>query len=322
MAYTADGDMAGSVSGGCVEGAVAQTAFEVVKSGKAALLSFTATYQAAWDVGLSCGGQIEVLVQPLELTRYTRERNALLKGKGYSRFMLATRSKEGPIGDTLLVDDEGIFFSSLGEGLTTHAIEAFSQVPLTEVCGSFDLEEDGETLTFSFSRQRTRPQLICIGGTHVSVFLTQIARPLGYATTIIDPRGIFASEKRFPHADILTHEWPQEALQHLTITSETAVCALTHDPKIDVPALEIVVRSPAFYVGSLGRSSTQTQRCQQLGKLGVSDELIGRIYGPIGLDLGGKLPEEIALAIMAEITAVRYGRSATSSRMLDFAKSH
>jgi xanthine dehydrogenase accessory factor len=320
MAFTSEGDMAGSVSGGCVEGAVAQAALEVIESNQAELLPFTATYQAAWDVGLACGGQIEVLVQPFDLTRFEVERRAILEDRGYSRLMLTVCSEGRPLGGTLLLDGDDIFFSDFDKSLSKRIAEAFARIPFTEVAGCFKLEDDVQILSFSFARQRTRPQLICIGATHVAIALTHMARAIGFATAVIDPRSIFSSKDRFPHVDILLHEWPQEAMKKLSITSETAICVLTHDPKIDLPALEQVVYSPAFYIGSLGRSSTQRHRCRELRELGVPDELIARVYGPIGLDLGGKLPEEIALAILSEITAVRYGHSASSSRMASFAE--
>ena len=157
-----------------------------------------------------------------------------------------------------------------------------------------------------------------MGATHVAVFLTQIARPLGYSTVVIDPRGIFINEGRFPHVDTLLRVWPQEAFPSLDLTRETAVCVLTHDPKIDLPALECALASPVFYIGSLGRPSTQKQRYRSLVQRGCAEADIRRIYGPIGLDLGGRSPEEIALSIFAEITAVRYGRNAASRKMYEF----
>jgi xanthine dehydrogenase accessory factor len=205
--------------------------------------------------------------------------------------------------------------------MTTQALRsAAAQLPFTETCGTVDITAPLGTLSFSFSRERTRPQLVCVGGTHVATFLTQIAYPLGYSTIVIDPRRLFVTENRFPHVDTLLHVWPQEAFRQIEITRETAICVLTHDPKIDVPALECALASPAFYIGSLGRPSTQRQRYRSLVKSGCSDEDISRIFGPIGLDLGGRSPEEIALAIYAEITATRYGRAAASRRMYEFSE--
>jgi xanthine dehydrogenase accessory factor len=318
MAFTSDGDMTGSVSGGCIEGMVAQAAVEVFKTGTPELLSFTASYQAAWDVGLACGGEIEVIVQELDKKRHQAERQALIEDRGYARLILI-RGDDVTIGETTLINNRGIFFSSLDDELSCALENAFARVPFSQTSGFLELPAQGETLVFSFSRERTRPQLVCVGGTHVAAFLAQIAYPLGYSTVIIDPRGLFATVSRFPHVDKLLHAWPQEAFKEIEITQETAICILTHDPKIDVPALELAISSPAFYIGSLGRPTTQKQRYRSLVERGLSTGDIQRVYGPIGLDLGGKSPEEVALSIFAEITAVRYERNATSRRMYEFA---
>jgi xanthine dehydrogenase accessory factor len=319
MAFTSDGDMAGSVSGGCIEGTVAQAAVEVFKTGTPELLSFTASYQAAWDVGLACGGEIEVIVQALDKKRHQAERRVLIEDRGYARLILV-RGDTALLGGTVLINDEGIVFSSLDDTLSCELESAFACVPFSQTSGFLELQAQGEPLVFSFSRERARPQLVCVGATHVAAFLAQIAYPLGYSTVIIDPRGLFATVSRFPHVDKLLHAWPQEAFKQIEVSRETAICVLTHDPKIDVPALELAVTSPAFYIGSLGRPTTQRQRYRSLVERGFSVTDIQRVYGPIGLDLGGKLPEELALSIFAEITAVRYGRNGTSRRMHEFAE--
>jgi xanthine dehydrogenase accessory factor len=317
MAFTDDGDMVGSVSGGCVESAVAQAAQVCLNSGRSELLSFTASYQAAWDVGLSCGGEMEILVQPLDVQRYFCEKLALGEDKSYTRLVVTKAADTDLLGTTLLCDGQGVFFSSLPGNLTMLVWGRIKELPQTQICGKLEI---GKMLNLSFSRQRTRPQLICVGGTHIAVFLTQIAHPLGYSTVVIDPRGIFATQERFPHVDVLTHAWPQQAFTDLKVTQETAICILTHDPKIDLPALELALATPAFYIGSLGRSSTQRQRYNSLIKRGLASADIKRIYGPIGLDLGGRSPEEIALSIFSEITAVRYGSDGASHRMWEFAE--
>ncbi len=150
--------------------------------------------------------------------------------------------------------------------------------------------------------------------------LCEIAHVLGFRTIVIDPRRVFATGERFPGVDELVHAWPQEAFKAIPLTSNTAVCALTHDPKIDVPALSAALKSPAFYIGSLGRSTTQLSRYKALVEEGHTDEEIGRIFGPIGLDLRGREPSEIALSIMAEITAVRHGSPYQLTTMLESAR--
>ena len=174
--------------------------------------------------------------------------------------------------------------------------------------------------TFFYARTNPQPVLVCVGSVHISIHLTRMAKMLGYRTVVIDPRGAFATKERFPFVDELVHAWPQEAFRALRLNESTALCALTHDPKIDVPALAAALDSPAFYIGSLGRFTTQLSRYRQLARLGYDDAAVARVFGPIGLDLKGRSPAEIALSIMAEITAVRHGGSFPSSTMLASAR--
>ena len=152
------------------------------------------------------------------------------------------------------------------------------------------------------------PQLVCIGGGHITIALTQLAKIIGYRTIVIDPRAAFASTERFPHIDQLIAKWPNEALQHITLTRSTAIAVLTHDPKIDDTALVVALQSHAFYIGALGSKKTHAQRVDRLKQAGLNDEAIARMRAPIGLDIGAHTPEEIALAVMAEIIAAKNRR--------------
>lgn len=147
-----------------------------------------------------------------------------------------------------------------------------------------------------------------VGGVHIAVTLVSLAKSLGYQTILVDPRRMFGSQARFPHVDRLIQAWPEDAMAEIDLNASTAVAMLTHDPKIDDPALKVALRSPAFYVGVLGSRKTQTKRRQRLSQAGLSDEELGRLHGPIGLDLGGRAPQEIALAVIAEIVKVRHQR--------------
>jgi len=151
------------------------------------------------------------------------------------------------------------------------------------------------------------PRLIVVGGVHVAIALVTLARTLGFETIVVDPRQAFGSAERFPHADRLVSKWPDEALREVGLTSSTAVAVLSHDPKLDDPALSVALASPAFYVGALGSQKTQEKRRLRLREAGLSSEQLARLRAPIGLDLGGRSPEEIALSVMAEIVAVRHG---------------
>jgi xanthine dehydrogenase accessory factor len=150
------------------------------------------------------------------------------------------------------------------------------------------------------------PTLVMVGGVHIAVALTTIAKAVGYRTIVIDPRRAFGSAERFEHVDRLIQAWPTEAFKEVVFTPATAVAMLTHDPKIDDPALLTVLPSPAFYVGALGSTTTHSKRRQRLLDAGMALELVNRIHSPIGMDINASTPEEIAVAIMAEIVATRH----------------
>jgi xanthine dehydrogenase accessory factor len=162
----------------------------------------------------------------------------------------------------------------------------------------------GEIEVF-FDVHRPGPRLIIVGGVHIASDLIRFAKPLGFSTYVVDPRTAFASAERFPHADYLVQRWPDEALPEIGLTRETSVVVVTHDPKLDDPALMVALPSPVGYVGALGSPKTHAQRVERLLGKGLTREQVDRLHAPIGLDLGGRTPAEIALSIMAEIVAVQ-----------------
>jgi xanthine dehydrogenase accessory factor len=153
-----------------------------------------------------------------------------------------------------------------------------------------------------------QPTLFIIGAVHIAEALCQLARPLGYRTVVADGRAAFLTPERFPDVDLLVQAWPGDAFRQVGVDDATCICVLSHDPKFDEPALDAALRSPAAYVGAIGSRKTQEIRRERLRNAGFTPEEIARLHGPIGLDLGGRQPGEIALAILAEITAVRHGR--------------
>jgi xanthine dehydrogenase accessory factor len=163
----------------------------------------------------------------------------------------------------------------------------------------------GEEVEIFFDVYRPAPRLIIVGAVHIASDLIRFARPLGYRTYLVDPRTAFATEERFPHVDELMPRWPDEALPDIGLSNDTAVVVVTHDPKLDDPALLLALPSPAFYVGALGSPKTHARRVERLLAAGVSQAQIDRLHAPIGLNIGGKTPAEIALSIMAQIVAVR-----------------
>lgn len=340
MAVDGRGRICGSVSGGCIEGSVVASALDCLAGGAARLESFHAETERAQEVGLSCGGSASVLVSPLDEALFAVERELVERGMRYVRASVHSATDERMLGQTFILvkktgaenmprgadvvcfeADELLCIASARRfaALDEPFLQAASAAYFEAVKSSASSAHIGDADVF-FSRQDPAPQLVCIGGTHVAIHLCRMASVLGYRTVVVDPRGAFATEDRFSMADELVREWPQEAFAHIALTSATAVCALTHDPKIDVPALGCALESPAFYIGSLGRYTTQLARYRALAENGYDDGQVARIFGPIGLDIGGKEPAEIALSVLAEVTAAKNGSGIKSSTMFESAR--
>jgi xanthine dehydrogenase accessory factor len=300
MAFTAGGAaIAGSVSGGCVEGAVIAAGDEVLADGRPRLLHFGVADETAWGVGLACGGEIDVYVERLDPATYALARAWTLAGAP-GALVTVVGGPEELLGRRLAVT-AGSVSGSLGMGLDVVAVELARQAhrPLRHTLpGGIELFIDA---------LRPPPTLAIVGGAHIAVALAQMARLLGYRTVVIDPRRAFGSAARFPEVDQLIQSWPDKAFAELPIGAATAVITLSHDPKIDDPALRAALQSDAFYVGALGSRRTHAQRRARLAAAGFSDEQLDRIHAPIGLDIAADNPEEIALAIMAEVVKVYRG---------------
>jgi xanthine dehydrogenase accessory factor len=258
-----DGLFEGSVSGGCVEGDVITQAVDAIAADKARRLDYGVSEARAWEVGLACGGQISIFVQPVGDNGFPPE---------------------------LLAEIVGSRSAGRRFTVTTNLISGRS------VAG----EQAGEA---AFIQTYDPPlRLAIIGAVHISQALLPMAAQLGYQTLIIDPRTAFATPERFPGANIDTR-WPDEVLTQWQPDGASAVVTLTHDPKLDDPALQIALSSPAFYVGALGSRRTHASRLERLGAAGFGPENLARIHGPVGLSIGAANPAEIALSIMAGITA-------------------
>jgi xanthine dehydrogenase accessory factor len=292
MALTGDARITGSVSGGCVESTVVEEGRKVLATGTPKLLRFGVTDETAWDVGLSCGGTIEILVEKLTDATYAALRGALGDERAIAK---ATVIRGESMGQTLVVHDGEKPVGAIAEA-ASRALES----------GRSDAVSVGELEVF-VDVELPPPVLVMVGGVHVSVALTTMADALGYRTIAVDPRGVFGSEERFPHVGQLIREWPDKALKLLGLNRSTAVTTLTHDPKLDDPALEVALPSTAFYVGALGSKRTHEKRRKRLLERGVSEAELERLHAPIGLRIGSRSPEEIALSVMAEIVAARNG---------------
>jgi xanthine dehydrogenase accessory factor len=303
MAVAEGRKISGSVSGGCVENAVAEAAGEVLKNGKPRLLKFGVSDDTAWSVGLACGGAIEVFVEPLADAPYDLVRDALRAERSVAVATII-QGPEDHVGRKLAITADGRTAGDLGNPIDRETRNAMTDGRSRRVTIGED-EIFVDVLLPS-------PRLVVVGGVHIAVALVKLARALGWRTVLVDPREAFGNRSRFPDVDDIVWEWPDAALRRLALNENTAVAVLTHDPKLDDPAVTAALSSPAFYVGALGSTRTQEKRRKRLLDAGVSPESLARLHAPIGLDLGGRAPEEIALSVMAQIVAARHGKAPTA----------
>jgi xanthine dehydrogenase accessory factor len=293
MAVTASGQMAGSVSGGCVEGDVLRQAQGVLTGESPRLLRYSAIDEDGWEVGLACGGTIEVFVEP-----FAAIHSCLMSAlRGGEVVALATRLDGG---GHLLAWPGGRLKGdhSLAPDLTA----LLEQGPFPSPKAELRQRQEGSVFLEVFARP---PTITIVGAVHIAVSLVTLAQTLGFRVRVVDARRAFATRDRFGDADELIVAWPSEALDSENLRPQDAVVVLTHDPKFDVPALERALRSPVGYIGLLGSKATQEERQSALRAKSFGDEDLARIHGPVGLNLGGRQPSEIALAILAEIVAVQ-----------------
>lgn len=304
MVVTRKGGIAGSVSAGCVEGAVIEAGIEVMATGQPRLLSYGVADDQAWDVGLACGGTIQVLVEPGEALDgiYSNLKRRLLARDPMAVVSLLEAPDDRRNRKLILLPDgrrEGNL--ELGEQ-SERLYGAAMQMLVAETSGLLELEEG---VTYFIEVYPPPPRLIIVGAVHLAEVLVQLGALVGFDTIVIDPRRAFATPERFPYATALRQSWPQEALEDMVLDHSAYVVVLTHDPKLDDPALQVALCSTARYVGALGSRRTNRLRLERLREAGLSEEDIARLHAPIGLDLGGRSPGEIAVSIMAEIIQVR-----------------
>ena len=309
MAVADDGEMAGSVSGGCVEGAIVEEAREVLENGVPKLVSFGVSDDDAWAVGLSCGGQIDIWVERLEdggenAAIYGELRRCLDEGE------LVALATDLAGGAQLLLWPDGRRRGTLGDPSLDRRAGELADEQWSSFGGRRDkVAGAAGELDLFVEIHAPPPRLVIVGAVHVTVALVHMANIVGFETIVVDPRTAFATEARFAHADRLLNDWPDEALEAIGINANTFVALLSHDLKLDLPALRVALPK-ARYVGALGSKKTHAKRLRALAEAGVDDALAARIHNPIGLDLGGRRAEEIAVAVLAEIVAVAHGRDA------------
>ncbi|MBN1538373.1 MAG: XdhC family protein [Anaerolineales bacterium] len=308
MAFTPDPFITGSVSGGCVEGAVIEAGIQAMKKGETALLHYGVADETAVSVGLACGGEIDVFVRQFDIALFRAMQN-LMQTQTTAILLTVIEPRSTFLGCEILSDEKGLIvysnFKTIDdpEGLIKSL--DLAQVKQSKITA---LEIPGQNPAKIFIDVISLPPvLVIVGGVHIAVALAALAKALNFHVIVIDPRKAFATRERFPQADQIIQEWPDEAFQKVAMNSNVDVAILTHDPKIDDPALKIVLSSPAQYIGVLGSRMTHKKRRQRLLAEGITEQQLARLHAPIGIDLG-KTPQEIALGILAEIVAVRNGR--------------
>lgn len=321
MAITGAGEFSGSVSAGCVESAVVEAGLEVLRSGKPQLLKFGVADETAWEVGLACGGSMEVFVQRLDLALYDSLRAGLLEDRPMATATV-TRGPPDLLGSEIVLHEDGRRYGERGAGWEPMAVESargalaegrLQRVALGPTAPPRGQETEAvrsDPLEVFIDVMLPSPTLVAIGGVHIAICLTSLAKTVGYRTVVVDPRRAFGAPARFPHVDQLVQAWPDEALAQVGLTRSTAVAILTHDPKLDDPALKAALPSPAFYVGALGSRRTQQRRRRRLRAAGFPEAQLARLHAPIGLEIGASSPEEIALSVMAQVVAVRNEQAA------------
>jgi xanthine dehydrogenase accessory factor len=305
MACTPSGEIAGSVSGGCVEGAVYDEAQDAIQTGRPRLLEYGIANEEAWEIGLACGGTIQVWVEALDDNLYAILRDNLNAGRLIAS---ATIVAGQGLGGKLLVWPDGRTAGDLGSDELTEKVIRYTLGQLSsQNPGRATIPLANGSAELFVDVFPPLPRLVIVGAAHIAIPLVGYAKILGFHTVLVDARSAFATRERFPDADEIIVDWPSTVLSGLNLDEGAYVAIVTHDDKLDIPAIQAALASTARYIGVLGSVTTHAKRIQSLKELGISDKQLERIHAPVGLPLGATSAEEIALAIMAEIVAVRHG---------------
>jgi len=302
MLVTRSGRIEGSVSGGCVEGAVVEAAQSVFATGEAKTVRYGINKNMMWEVGLSCGGAIDVYIESLDRGRMPAFDDGAV--------LLTVIGGPNRRGERLLADigegDEWRLHGSLGSGaadadlLAAAENAAKSGASRVRIVGSYEVFVDPQV---------PESRLIIVGAVHIAAALCAFASRAGFSVTVVDPRERLNNAERFPDATSLVVQWPQDALPALRIDENSYIAVLTHDEKFDDPTLDFALRRSTRYIGAIGSKKTQALRRRRLIDAGVAIESIDRLHAPIGLDIGAQTPEEIAVAILSEMIAAKYSHS-------------
>jgi xanthine dehydrogenase accessory factor len=304
LAVSSNREVAGGVTGGCVEPAVIREANEVLNGSPGRIVHYGLDDEDGFDVGLTCGGKIAVAVYPLDPELVAPVADAVRSDR--------------PIAVTLRLSDDRFGEQAIFAPETANG-DALSGAArsLLEVGESAIVETTGGEMIFVES-YAPRPNLYLFGASDHVAALVPVGKQLGYRVTVCDPRRVFLTRERFPDADELSDEWPDEFLGHAPIDPRTAICMMTHDLKFDVPALQLAFESNAGFIGAIGSEKTRADRVERLLDAGVAEASLARLHAPIGIQIGARTPEEVAVTIGAQLiqanVAARASRVATISR--------
>lgn len=317
LAVDSDGTAIGSVSGGCVEGAVYDLCVQALEDGRTVTERFGYSDEDAFAVGLTCGGIIDILVTPVRSGVFPAALRAAATGEAAALARIVSGPEE-LMGRALLVRPDGSYEGKLGghpELDRTAASEARALLDAGRT-GTVEIGEDGsrcgQPLTLLVESSVPAPRMIVFGAIDFAAALVRVGKFLGYHVTVCDARPVFATPARFPEADDIVVEWPHRYLESTEVDGRTVLCVLTHDAKFDVPLLQAALKLPVAYVGAMGSRRTHEDRNKRLREVGVTEIELARLRSPIGLDLGARTPEETALSIGAEIVANRRGGTGLS----------
>ena len=330
MAVGASGEVVGSVSGGCVEGAVYEVAQDVIASGQARLETYGVSDDDAFSVGLTCGGILHVFVEPVSAGLFP-EMGAVAAAirEGVPVAVATVIEGPGQVGARRVIWGTGSGGEAAGQGVagnrgatgTLGAGERLDQAVDDDTRGMLaqgltgvrHYGEHGErrlddlaVFVHSFAPP---PRMLVFGAIDFAAAVARAGKFLGYQVTVCDARPIFATKSRFPDADEVVVEWPHRFLARTPVDQRTVICVLTHDPKFDVPLLEVALRTPAAYIGAMGSRRTHDDRLERLRNAGLTEGELTRLRSPIGLDLGARTPEETAVSVAAELIQLRWGGS-------------
>jgi xanthine dehydrogenase accessory factor len=320
LAVSGGGEVVGSVSGGCVEGAVYELAGEVIESRQPVLQTYGISDNDAFAVGLTCGGIIDIFVELVDREHFPELGDIAAAVRSDEPVAVATViDGPGKIGARRVIwpaDDQGRPApGTLGSGdRLDQAVDDDARGMLAQGVTSVrrygpDGERRRDELGVFVQSFAPAPRMLVFGAIDFAAAVARAGKFLGYRVTVCDARPVFATAARFPDADEVVTDWPHRYLSRITVDERTVICVLTHDPKFDVPLLEVALRTPAAYIGAMGSRRTHDDRLARLREAGLTEDEVARLRSPIGLDLGARTPEETAVAIAAELIQLRWGGS-------------